>query len=69
MPKSRLIGVALSSFTAAQMISILGDRLHQFSVVGMIGKVEPGSSVELFQLSIFMFLPVLLFAPVFGTFA
>ena len=66
MPRNRLIAVAFYSFTTAQLISILGDRLHQFSVVGMIGKVDPGSSVELFQLSVFMFLPVLLFAPVFG---
>lgn len=50
----------------AQFVSLFGDRLHQFSVVGMIGRVAPGSSFELFQFAIFSFLPVLLFAPLIG---
>ena len=50
----------------AQVVSIFGDRLHQFSVVGMIGQVAPGSSVELFQFILFGHLPILLFAPLIG---
>jgi DHA3 family macrolide efflux protein-like MFS transporter len=57
----------LVSFTIAQFISILGDRLNQFSVVGMVGKVEPGSSFELLMLALFTNGPVLLFAPLFGS--
>ncbi|MDH3217624.1 MAG: MFS transporter, partial [Candidatus Krumholzibacteria bacterium] len=67
MPYSRLVKFCFYSFTVAQIISIFGDRLHQFSVVGMIGKIDPGSSVELFQLGLFSYLPILIFAPVFGT--
>jgi MFS family permease len=48
-------------------VSIFGDRLHQFSVVGMIGRVAPGSSAELLQFALFGHLPVLLFAPFFGS--
>jgi DHA3 family macrolide efflux protein-like MFS transporter len=54
------------AFAIAQIISIFGDRLNQFSVVGMVGKLEPGSSFELLKLSIFTHLPILLFAPLFG---
>ena len=32
----------------------------------MIGRVAPGSSVELFQFALFIHLPILLFAPLFG---
>ena len=51
----------------AQLISLFGDRLHQFAVVGMIGKLAPGSSVELLQLAVFSSLPILVFAPLFGS--
>jgi MFS family permease len=54
------------SFTFAQIISIFGDRLHQFSVIGMIGKVAPGSSFDLFQFALFSYVPILFFAPIFG---
>jgi len=59
---------AFTAFTVAQLISLLGDRLHQFSVIGMIGRVAPGSSFELFQFALFAHIPVLLFAPLFGSF-
>lgn len=67
MPFSRGLRLCFYSFTIAQIISILGDRLHQFSVIGMIGKIAPGSSVELFQLGLFSYLPILVFAPLFGS--
>lgn len=57
----------MTSFTLAQLISIFGDRLNQFSIVGMIGKVNPGSSTELLILALFTQIPVLLFAPLFGS--
>jgi DHA3 family macrolide efflux protein-like MFS transporter len=60
--------IAFTAFTVAQLISLLGDRLHQFSVIGMIGRVAPGSSFELFQFALFAHVPVLLFAPLFGRF-
>ncbi len=63
---ARLLRLSFYSFALAQVVSIFGDRLNQFSVVGMVGKLEPGSSVELLKLSIFMHLPILLFAPLLG---
>jgi DHA3 family macrolide efflux protein-like MFS transporter len=54
------------SFTFAQIISLFGDRLHQFSVIGMIGKVAPGSSFDLFQFALFSYVPILFLAPIFG---
>lgn len=62
-----LVRICFFCFTIAQIISIFGDRLHQFAVVGMIGKVAPGSSVELLTFVVFTHLPVLLFAPIFGS--
>jgi DHA3 family macrolide efflux protein-like MFS transporter len=56
----------LIAFATAQIISIFGDRLNQFAVIGMVGRLEPGSSVELLKLSLFTHLPILLFAPLFG---
>jgi MFS family permease len=61
-----VLRIVFVSFAVAQFVSLLGDRLHQFSVVGMIGKVAPGSSVELFQFGVFSYLPILLFAPAIG---
>jgi MFS family permease len=58
--------LAFTAFTVAQLVSIFGDRLLQFSVVGMIGRVAPGSSFELFQFALFSNLPILIFAPLFG---
>jgi len=66
-PSSRALKLCFYSFTVAQIISIFGDRLHQFSVIGMIGQINPGDAVELYQLGLFSFLPVLIFAPLFGS--
>ncbi len=65
---SRFTGFCLASFSLGQLISIFGDRLNQFAIVGMIGKIEPGSSLELMKLSIFTFVPVLLLGAVIGAF-
>ncbi|MEJ2720883.1 MAG: MFS transporter [bacterium] len=67
MAKSTLVKACFFSFTLAQLVSLFGDRLHQFSVIGMIGRVAPGSSFELFQFAVFSHLPIIIFAPVFGS--
>lgn len=67
MPRATTLKLAFAAFTVAQLVSIFGDRLHQFSVVGMIGRVAPGSAVELFQFALFAHLPILIFAPVLGS--
>ncbi|UCG50907.1 MAG: MFS transporter [Candidatus Latescibacterota bacterium] len=67
MATSSIVKICFFSFTIAQFVSIFGDRLHQFSVVGMIGRVAPGSSIELFQFALFGHLPILVFAPFFGS--
>jgi len=53
-------------FAVSQLVSIFADRLKQFSLVGMVGLVNSGSSLELLRLSLCMHLPMLLFAPLFG---
>lgn len=58
--------ICLCVFAGSQFISIFADRLKQFSLVGMVGIVNPGSSAELLRLSLFMHLPMLFFAPLFG---
>jgi MFS family permease len=63
---SKLLKFSFCTFALAQLISIFGDRLNQFGVLGMVGRLEPGSSVELLKLSLFMHLPILFFAPLFG---
>ena len=67
MPRATTLKLAFAAFAVAQLVSIFGDRLHQFSVVGMIGRVAPGSAVELFQFALFAHLPILIFAPVLGS--
>jgi MFS family permease len=67
LPRTTTLKLAFLAFTVAQLVSIFGDRLHQFSVVGMIGRVAPGSATELFQFALFGHLPVLFLAPLFGT--
>ncbi len=67
LPRSSILKVCFFSFTIAQIVSIFGDRLHQFSVVAMIGREAPGSSGELLQFALFAHLPILLFAPFFGS--
>lgn len=58
--------ICLYIFAVSQLVSIFADRLKQFSLVGMVGLVNPGSSLELLRLSLCMHLPMLLFAPLFG---
>ncbi|MGD8414029.1 MAG: MFS transporter [Candidatus Latescibacterota bacterium] len=53
-------------FGVSQFVSIFADRLKQLSLVGLVGLVNPGSSAELLELGLFMHLPMLLFAPLFG---
>ncbi|MFQ5512338.1 MAG: MFS transporter, partial [Candidatus Krumholzibacteriia bacterium] len=67
MTSPRTLRLCFLSFGFAQIISIFGDRLHQFSVIGMIGRVAAGSSMELFQFAVFSHLPVIVFAPLFGS--
>jgi MFS family permease len=67
LPRATTLKIAFAAFTVAQFVSIFGDRLHQFSVVGMIGRVAPGSTVDLFLFALFSHLPILLFAPLLGT--
>lgn len=66
MPRRTTLRLAFTAFTIAQFVSIFGDRLHQFSVVGMIGRIAPGSAVDLFLFALFGHLPILLFAPLLG---
>ena len=67
LPRTTTLKIAFAAFTVAQLVSIFGDRLHQFSVVGMIGRVAPGSAAELFQFALFSHLPILIFAPFLGS--
>jgi MFS family permease len=48
-------------------VGLLADRLKQFSLVGMLGILAPGSSVELLKLTLFSQIPILLFTPVAGS--
>jgi MFS family permease len=66
LPRRATLRLAFTAFTIAQFVSIFGDRLHQFSVVGMIGRVAPGSTVDLFLFALFGHLPILIFAPLLG---
>lgn len=68
MPRRATLRFAFTAFTIAQLVSIFGDRLHQFSVVGMIGRIAPGSAVDLFLFALFGHLPILVFAPLLGSF-
>jgi MFS family permease len=67
VPFSRALRICFYSFALAQIISVFGDRLHQFSVVGMIGRIDPGNAFELFLLAVFSYVPILIFAPIFGS--
>lgn len=68
MTASRRINICLGLFALSQFTSIFADRLKQLSLVGLVGLVNPGSSAELLRLGLVMHLPMLLFAPLFGTF-
>jgi MFS family permease len=59
--------VTLPLFGAVQFVALLGDRLKQFTFVGMLGLLAPGSSVELLKLTLFSQVPILLFTPLVGS--
>jgi MFS family permease len=57
----------LRLFGSVQLVALLGDRLKQFTLVGMLGLLVPGSSVELLKLTLFSQVPILLFTPLLGS--
>jgi MFS family permease len=59
--------VTLHLFGGVQLVALFADRLKQFSLVGMVGLLAPGSSVELLKLTLFSQIPILLFTPVAGS--
>jgi MFS family permease len=59
--------LTLQFFGAVQFVGLCGDRLKQFSLVGMLGLLAPGSSVEMLKLTLCSQVPLLLFTPVAGS--
>jgi MFS family permease len=57
----------LHLFGSVQLVALLGDRLKQFTLVGMLGLLVPGSSFELLKLTLFSQIPILLFTPLVGS--
>ncbi|HET6347625.1 MAG TPA: MFS transporter [Candidatus Krumholzibacteria bacterium] len=57
----------LQLFGSVQLVGLLGDRLKQFTLVGMLGLLVPGSSFELLKLTLFSQIPILLFTPLVGS--
>jgi MFS family permease len=57
----------LQLFGTVQMVALLGDRLKQFTLVGMLGLLAPGSSFELLKLTLFSQVPILIFTPLAGS--
>jgi DHA3 family macrolide efflux protein-like MFS transporter len=53
-------------FGAVQLAALSADRLKQFSLVGMLGLLVPGSSVELLKLTLFSQVPILILTPIAG---
>src|SRR5712672_4011373 len=58
---------SLLLFGSVQLVALLGDRLKQFTLVGMLGLLVPGSSFELLKLTLFSQVPILLFTPLAGS--
>jgi len=52
-----------------QIISQFGDRLTQMALIGLVYKLEPGSSVGLAKMLSLAIIPVFLFSPVAGVYA
>src|SRR3989338_8596456 len=50
----------------AQIISNLGDRIHQLALVGLIAERAPGSTMSLAKVFLFTILPVFLIQPIVG---
>lgn len=57
----------LQLFGSVQFVALLGDRLKQFTLVGMLGLLAPGSSFELLKLTLFSQVPILIFTPLVGS--
>jgi MFS family permease len=57
----------LHLFGSVQLFALLGDRLKQFTLVGMLGMLVPGSSFELLKLTLFSQVPILIFTPLVGS--
>jgi MFS family permease len=57
----------LQLFGSVQLVALLGDRLKQFTLVGMLGLLVPGSSFELLKLTLFSQVPILIFTPLIGS--
>ena len=57
----------LQLFGSVQLVALFGDRLKQFTLVGMLGLLVPGSSFELLKLTLFSQVPILLFTPLVGS--
>ncbi len=58
--------ISLPFLSAVQFVALSADRLKQFSLVGMLGLLAPGSSVDLLTLTLFSQVPILLFTPLAG---
>jgi MFS family permease len=58
--------VSLPFLSAVQFVALSADRLKQFSLVGMLGLLSPGSSVDLLRLTLYSQIPILLFTPLAG---
>lgn len=57
----------LQLFGSVQLVALFGDRLKQFTLVGMLGLLVPGSSFELLKLTLFSQVPILIFTPLIGS--
>lgn len=57
---------SLPFLSSVQLVALSADRLKQFSLVGMLGLLAPGSSVDLLKLTLFSQVPILLFTPFAG---
>ena len=65
--KSKRRDITIHLFGSVQLVALSADRLKQFSLVGMLGLLAPGSSIELLKLTLFMQVPILLLTPLAGT--
>lgn len=68
-PGGRRLTVALLVlFSAAQTISLFGDRLNNFSLAALTSRFADDPSMQLAWLYLAMYLPVFLLAPLIGVF-
>ncbi|MBL7081391.1 MAG: MFS transporter [Candidatus Omnitrophica bacterium] len=52
----------------AQIISQIGDRLHQMALIGFVYELMPGSSLQLAKILSFTILPVFFIGPIAGVY-